>query len=236
MKMAMSNEAKTGLMVLVCVAALAGLLIKVGKFNLFQHGYTVKTRFHFTEGVKKSSPVRLSGVEIGEVKSIQLIYGDAETLAEVVLWLHDGVKLHLDSMTTVATLGLMGEKYIEIRPGTSASPYAKEGDLIPGKDPLRLEDLVEIGTKVAGDISQMAKDISRVATHADGVLQDNRPKLDSIFDNLDETSENFRDFSQDIKYHPWKILFHGRETSKEQMDKDRAEHLAAKAKAKTAVL
>src|SRR6185295_10475730 len=127
MKMAMSNEAKTGLMVLVCGAILAGLLFKVGNFTFFQHGYTVKTRFHYTEGIKKSSPVRLSGVDVGEVKSIHLLYGE-ETLAEVGLWLKDGVKLNTDAKATVATLGLMGEKYVEIKPGTSASPVAKEGD------------------------------------------------------------------------------------------------------------
>ena len=233
MKMAMSNEAKTGLMVVVCVAVLAGLLIRVGNFTFFQHGYTVKTRFHFTEGIKKSSPVRLSGVEVGDIKSIQLLYGD-ETLAEVVMWLRDGVKLHMDSQASVATLGLMGEKYIEIRPGTAASPLAKEGDMISGKDPVRMEDLIEIGTKVAGDVSQTMKDISKLATDLDGAVQGNRSKLDNIFENLDETSENFREFSQDIKYHPWKVLAHGKEKSKEEIEKDREARRASKNKAKAA--
>ena len=229
MKKSMTNEAKTGLLVLVCVAALAVLLLKVGNFNFFQKGYTVTSRFHFTSGVKKHAPVRLSGVDVGQVKDIQMIYGD-ETLIELILWIEEGVKIRLDSKAYVTTLGLMGEKYIEIKTGTPAAEYAKEGGLIPSEDPVRLEDLIQVGTKVAGDISKVANDISKVAVHVDEAIVGNRPKIDSIFDNFDETSENFRDFSQDIKFHPWKVLMKGKERSKEEMNKERAERLAAHAK------
>jgi phospholipid/cholesterol/gamma-HCH transport system substrate-binding protein len=220
MSLKISNEAKTGLFVIVCLAALAGLLIKVGNFNFFKHGYVVKSHFHFTGGVKKNAPVRLSGVDVGEVKGIRVLYGD-DTLVEVDLWLEEGTQIRLDSRAYVTTLGLMGEKYIEIKPGTPAVPYAKEGDLIVGDDPVRLEELIEMGTKVANDISAMAKDISKVTNHVDDAIQSNRPKIDSIFDNLEETSENFNDFSQDIKHHPWKILIKGKEKTKDEMDKER---------------
>ncbi len=225
MKIRMTNEAKTGIIVLVSAALLGVLVLKVGNFTLFQKGYTVKSRFHFTAGVKRYAPVRLSGVDVGEVKDIRLIYGD-ETLIELDLWLQDGVKVRLDSKATVTTLGLMGEKYIEVLAGTKDAIYAKDGDLIPGEDPVRLEDLIEVATTVAEDISQMAKDISHLSKRIDETVADNRPKIDVIFDNLEETSENFKDFSQDIKYHPWKILAKGKEKSKEEMEKDRQKQLA----------
>jgi phospholipid/cholesterol/gamma-HCH transport system substrate-binding protein len=194
----------------------------------------IKSHFHFTGGVKKNSPVRLSGVDVGEVKDIRVIYGD-DTVVEVDLWLEDGTKVRRDSRAYVTTLGMMGEKYIEIKAGTSAAEYATAGDLIPGDDPVRLEELIEIGTKVATDIGQMAKDISKVANHVDDAIQGNRSKLDNIFDNLEETSENFNDFSQDVKFHPWKVLAHGKETSKEEMARDRAEKRAARQARRAAV-
>lgn len=222
MKVRMTNEAKTGIFVLLCVAALGALLLKVGNFKLFQEGYTVKSRFHYTAGVKKHAPVRLSGVDVGEVKDIHLIYGD-ETLIELDLWLEDGVKLRADSKAYVTTLGLMGEKYIEVKAGTAAAEYVKAGELIPGEDPIRLEELIEMATKVAGDIGKMAKDISRLANRIDETVADNRPRIDHIFENLEETSQNFKEFSEDIKYHPWKILMKGKEKSKEEIAKDKAE-------------
>lgn len=225
MKLKVTNEAKTGILVLVCLAALGALVLKVGNFSLFQHGYIVKCQLHYSAGVKKHAPVRLSGVDVGEVRDIRILYGD-QTIVELILWLNEDVKLRLDSKAYVTTLGLMGEKYIEIRAGTPAAQYAKSGDQIPGQDPVRLEELIETATKVANDIGQMAKDISKVASHVDTAIQDNKPKLDHIFNNLEDTSENFKDFSQDIKFHPWKVLAKGREKTREEMDKESAKEKA----------
>lgn len=227
--MKISNETKTGVFVLICIVALAGMLIKVGNFSFFKKGFTLKTRFHFSGGIKKSAPVCLSGVNVGEVRNIRLIYDEGDTVAEAVLWLEEGTQVRKDSVANVATLGLMGEKYVEIRSGSSKE-IAVAGDLIQSEDPVRLEDLIDIGKKVAGDIGQTARDISRVVNHVDEALQDNRPKLDSIFDNLEETSENFNDFSQDVKYHPWKVLAKGKEVPREQMLKDRETKRLQKAK------
>ncbi len=225
MSMKMSNEVKTGLFVLLCLAALGGLLLKVGNFNLFKKGYIIKSQFHFTGGVKKNSPVRLSGFDVGEVKGIRMLYGD-DTKVEIDLWVAEGTQVPLDSHAYVTTLGLMGEKYIEIKSGSPAAGLAKPGDVIPGDDPVRLEDLIKIGTKVATDVGQMAQDISKVANSVDDAIKRNRSKLDSIFDNLEETSENFNDFSQNLKFHPWKVLAKGKEASKEEMARERAARLA----------
>ncbi len=230
MKMRMTNEAKTGMIVLVSAVALGALLIKVGNFTLLQKGYTVRSQFHFTSGVKKHAPVRLSGVDVGEVKDIRLHYG-ADTSIELLLWFKEGVKIRLDSKAYVTTLGMMGEKYIEIKAGTAASEYAKEGDLIPSEDPIRLEDLMALGTKLAEDVDKTAKDISRLANRLDETVADNRTKIDKLFENLEETSDNFREFSEDIKWHPWKILMKGKEKSKEEMAKERAKKLTPQKKA-----
>lgn len=229
MKMRMTNEAKTGLIVLVSIALLGTLIMRVGNFTFFKKGYTVRSEFHFTAGVKKHAPVRLSGVDVGEVRDIRLHYGD-DTLIEMVFWLNEGVKIRLDSKAYVTTLGLMGEKYVEIKAGTAAAAYAKEGDLIPCEDPVRLEDLMAMGMKLAEDVGKTAKDVSRLVNRLDETVADNRPKLDRIFDNLEETSVNFRDFSEDIKWHPWKVLAKGKEKSKEEIAKEKAKKLAVKNK------
>ena len=227
--MKLSNEFKTGIFVLVCLAALLGLLVKVGNFTLFKKGILVHTRFHFTGGVKVNAPVRLSGVDVGEVRAIRLMNDASETFAEVDLWLEEGVKVRKDSKATVSTLGMMGEKYVELRVGTSPE-FASANDMLAGEDPVRLEDLIEIGKKVAGDVGVMANNISKVANHVDDAIQGNRSKLDNIFSNFEETSENFNDFSQDVKYHPWKVLAKGKETPKAEMAREREARRAEKAR------
>ncbi|OGW82925.1 MAG: hypothetical protein A3C47_06470 [Omnitrophica bacterium RIFCSPHIGHO2_02_FULL_51_18] len=229
MNIKISNEAKTGVLVLVALLTLGALLLKVGNFGLFKKGYVIKSQFHYTAGVKKNAPVRLSGVDVGEVRELVLHYGD-EMLIETVFWIDEGVKIRKDSKAYVTTLGLMGEKYVEIKAGTSSAEYAKPGDEILSQDPVRLEELIEMATQVAGDIGKMAKDISKVANNVNGVIDENKPKLNDIFENLEYTSENFRDFSEDLKWHPWKVLAKGQNRPKEEILKARAEQEAARAK------
>ena len=215
MKNGLSNETKTGALVLAGILLLTGLVLKVGNFKFFQEGYLLRTRFHFSAGVKKHAPVRLSGVDVGEVKDIRIIYGD-ETLVELDLWFEEGVKVRKDSKANVSTLGMMGEKYIEIRVGTPQAEYALPNELIEGVEPVRLEDLLEMGTKVAEDIGQTARDVSQLTRHVDETILENKPRIGRIFGNLEETSVNFKEFSEDIKWHPWKILMKGKERKKEE--------------------
>ncbi len=227
--MKISNEIKTGIFVVVCLTAFGAMALKVGNFTWGKKGYTLKTQFHYTGGVKAHAPVCLSGVEVGEVKGIRLLYGD-ETIVELDLWIRDGVKIRQDSETMSSTFGLMGEKYIEIKAGTPSSEYAKDGDLLKGNEPFRMEELVDIGKKVAADISKTTTDIGSVAKHVDEILVENRPKINGMMGNFEETSENFREFSDDVKYHPWKVLMKGKEVPKEERERARSTRLEAKAK------
>lgn len=226
-KSMVSNELKTGLLVLAAIGFLGFMLMKVGNFSFLQHGSLIKTQFKFSGGVKKNAPVRLCGVDVGTVKDIRILNGE---VVEIDMSVEPGTLVHKDALATVATLGLMGEKYIEIRQGTKAAGDAAPGDIIPSEEPLRLEDLIKMATQIGQDIGQMAKDVSKVANSVDNTIKDNRSKIDRIFDNLDETSENFREFSDDLKWHPWKVLAKGKEVPKPERDKARADRLAARAK------
>lgn len=226
--MKISNEAKTGIFVVVCVAAFIVMAMKVGNFSFTKKGYTLTTSFSFTGGVKKHAPVCLSGVEVGEVSDIRLVYDDA-TRVEVVLWLKDGVKVRKDSKALSTTLGLMGEKYIEIKSGTSPE-FAQNGDSIQGQDPFQMEELIDIGKKVANDISTTTQKFGTVADNVNDILGDNKPKINNMMDDFGETAENFREFSDDVKYHPWKVLMKGREVPKPEREKARAERLIKKAR------
>lgn len=228
MKMRISNEVKTGAMVLICIVALTVLLFKVGNWSIMTKGYTVKTQLKFSGGVKKNAPVRLSGVEVGVIKDIRLLDAD-ETSVEIDMYLNGGVQIRKDSIATIAMLGMMGEKYVEIRSGAEKE-MVTDGGSIASEEPFRLEDLVKTATKIAEDIGKMARDISKVANDVDRVIVDNRPKLDRIVDNLDETAENFREFSDDVKWHPWKVLAKGSEKPRPEREKERAKRLADRAK------
>lgn len=234
--MKISNETKTGVFVLMCLVALGALLMRVGNESWFAKGYLLRARFHFVEGVKVNSPVRYCGVDVGEVRAIRILDAD-ETWVELDLRILEPHKVRSDSKALVSQLGLMGEKYVEIRAGSPGAPYAKEGDLLPTQDPVRLDDIVEIGKKVAGDISNVSQKVGTasekigdaavhfgdLSKNLNVTITENKPKIGNIFDNLEQTSDNFVDFSQDLKFHPWKVLARGKELTKSEMTREKVE-------------
>ena len=107
MKIRMTNEVKTGVLVLISLVALLVVVLKVGNFTLLKKGYTVRCHLHYAAGVKRHAPVRWAGFDVGEVREIRAIYGK-EPMIEMVLWIYDDVKIRKDALAHVATLGLMG--------------------------------------------------------------------------------------------------------------------------------
>lgn len=244
-----SNEIKTGIVILGCLLVLGGIFLMTGDIGVKPKGYTVMTRFTSAAGIKKFAPVRLAGVEVGEVRNVRLVYDEAGTAVEATLWVEDGVKLRGDSQALMSSLGLMGEKYVEIRPGVNGEIVAPGGK-IDSRDPVNFDELMEKASIAMDEATATMKDFRSLAVHADellveakpkvmgvltsldGILSVNRPKLDSILSNLEVTSEYFKEFSEDVKHHPWKVLAKGKEMTPEELAKARAEREFNKEKMK----
>ena len=247
--MKLSNELKTGIAVLGSVLILTGIFLKTGDIGVKPKGYTVKTRFQSAAGIKKFAPVRLAGVEVGEVRDVKLKYEDETTVVEAVIWVESQVKLRKDAEAMMSSLGLMGEKYVEIRPGVSPE-FVEPGGTILARDPVNFDELMEKASKAMDEATVTMKEFRTLAVNAnsllveakpkvmgiltnlDGILSVNRPKLDSIMSNLEVTSEYFAEFSEDVKYHPWKVLAKGKEMTPEEMAKKRANREFEKARLK----
>jgi phospholipid/cholesterol/gamma-HCH transport system substrate-binding protein len=216
-----SNELKTGIVIVVAVALLAGILYRTGDLSFGKRGYTVKTRFETIQGLKKFAPVRLSGLEVGEIRRLDTVYEPERTLVEAELWVQEGTKLRADSLAVVSTLGLMGEKYVEIHAGASPE-FVKAGALIGSKETVSMDDVME-------NAQLTLTDFRRFINNLDGVVGENRGKVGRIVDNLEETTEYFKEFAEDVKYHPWKVLAKGKEKTPEEIAELRAERKARKA-------
>ena len=53
-------------------------------------------------------------------------------------------------------------------------------------------------------------EVKMLATNVNSVVSDNKTRIDGIASNLESTSVNFKEFSEDIKQHPWKLLMKGK--------------------------
>ena len=149
----MSKEIKVGILVVVSLALAVFLTFAVKDFSLFEKEYRVNIVFTFVKGLTIGAPVKLSGVNVGEVKEIEILeeIGKIRVGADI----KEGTILHRDSNALIVTAGLMGEQYIEISFGSSSEPALKDGDKIDGFDPIRIEEIAEKGNKIAGELESL---------------------------------------------------------------------------------
>ncbi len=128
-----------GLFVVLGILALGYLSIKLGRISsLTGAGYTVVADFPSVAGLKKGAGVEIAGVTVGRVESIQL----ADYQARVVIRMNDGVQLQEDSIASIKTKGLIGEKYVRISPGASDKIIKPGGRIRDVEAPVDLEELI----------------------------------------------------------------------------------------------
>ena len=122
-----NQELSVGLFVLAGLICLGYMTIKLGKMEFFGgDGYTLTARFASVAGLRTGASVEMSGVPVGRVSSIRL--DPATFFAQVDLRIDEGVVLTDDSIASVKTSGLIGDKYISLSAG-SGSPLADGGKL-----------------------------------------------------------------------------------------------------------
>jgi len=213
--MKVTNELKTGIVVVAAIGLGVFFWLKTATFNATP--YRLKTYFNFADGIKPDSIVKLSGIEVGRVEKIKFTYSP-ETKVELTLMLNKEAKVHEDALAYISTSGIVGDTYIGLTPGSADKPFAKEGAPLASEDPVetrkiwkKAESIAENLDKTLTDVRTLAQNFTGVAQNINGVLKDNRPRIDAIAANLEQTTVNFKDFSEDIKKHPWKLLSKGKE-------------------------
>ncbi len=128
-----------GVFVVVGILALGYLSIKLGRVSfLGGAGYVVTADFPSVGGLKPGSTVEIAGVEIGRVETIGL----ADYQARVTLRINTGVKLQEDSIASIKTKGLIGEKYLRISPGGSERIIPPNGKIREVEAPVDFEELL----------------------------------------------------------------------------------------------
>jgi len=121
-------ELFVGLFMVAGFLAFGYLALQLGEVSFLSAGktYTVNAEFDNISGVKKGAAVQIAGVVVGQVKRTWL--GEDE-LAHVALQINKEVKVPIDSMASVKSQGLIGDKYIQLSLGGDEKLF-KEGDVL----------------------------------------------------------------------------------------------------------
>lgn len=124
---------------LIGLACLAYLSIKLGKLEVIGgHIYEVEAVFDSVSGLKPGATVEVAGVEVGRVKAIRL-NDDQATLKMAI---RDGVKLYSDTIASVKTRGIIGEKFVALSPGGGGEPLKDGSRIRDTESGVDLEELV----------------------------------------------------------------------------------------------
>jgi len=121
-------EMWAGVFVLVGLVAVGYLTIKLGKMEfLGGNHYTLYAQFHSVTGLKTGAAVEIAGVAVGKVDTIA--YDEAKGAAVVRLKVTNGIQLSDDTIASIKTSGLSGDRYVSLSPGGS-SRVLKPGETI----------------------------------------------------------------------------------------------------------
>jgi phospholipid/cholesterol/gamma-HCH transport system substrate-binding protein len=146
-------EFLVGCFVLVGLAAVLYLAIQVGSAQLFaRDSYELQARFSSTSGVNPGSRVEIAGVRVGTVKDIVL---DQNFFSIVTFELPNQIELDDDTIVSVKTAGLIGDRFLDLSPGGSGFPLEPGDMIVDTEAALDIEGL--ISRFALGGIDEEAK-------------------------------------------------------------------------------
>ncbi|MFP4686696.1 MAG: outer membrane lipid asymmetry maintenance protein MlaD [bacterium] len=130
-----------GVFMIIGFGCLAYLSISFGEINIFgENRYQVKARFSNVSGLKKDTPVELLGIPVGYVNSIKL----DDFKPEVTMLIDYELELPEDTIASIRTQGLLGERYIHLSPGGLPMnlPRDGSGEIRETESPLIIEEVI----------------------------------------------------------------------------------------------
>ena len=205
-----SVEFKVGVFVFLGLIVLVWFVLLIGDFKLMKAGYRINVTFGFANGIKVGAPVRIAGVDKGEVKEIILDHdADNNPLITISAWIDGETKIPSDSRAWVNTLGLLGEKYLEIIPGRAYDRPLPEEGLLKGEDPTSVQEVTDLTKDIALQAKDTLASIEEVLGSLDVVLgdiQEGRGTVGKLFTD-DSLYTDIEEMFADLKLHPWKLLY-----------------------------
>jgi phospholipid/cholesterol/gamma-HCH transport system substrate-binding protein len=149
-------QLRIGALVLLGIVLFIGFVLSVGKRStLFEEHYSLRTSFSTTEGLTVGSPVRLAGVTVGNVTRIAFGHQLHDRRISVTLNLETRVqdRIREDSVASIGTIGLVGDKVLEITVGSFDRPVLQPGAQLASVDPLDYTQLLEKGNRILDNVT-----------------------------------------------------------------------------------
>ena len=186
-----STEMWVGIFVVVGIILLILMTLKIEKFQVGKRfGYPLNIYFDSAAGLAQNSQVRVAGVRVGDVEKVGLENGKAK----VTFRIPTHIILYKDAKAYLKSEGFLGEKYVEITPGTSGNPKVEPNGVIEqGAPPADLEEFLSSVQSIGEDIKGVVKPLGDVLKSVDP------KKVEGIITNIDKFSGQLTGLAKDSK-------------------------------------
>lgn len=161
------SQLKVGLTVLVASITLAVLIFLMsGTGGLLTRKITIKSYFDNAGGLREGAPVRLAGVDIGNVTRIRVVSEPDKKLTPVEVTMKVNTQyrenLRADSVTSLSTAGVLGETYIDIDSSQARGPEARSGAVLPTREHPDFNDVVRASQSTLQNLDALLKRVDRI--------------------------------------------------------------------------
>ncbi|MFZ2490935.1 MAG: MlaD family protein [Thermoanaerobaculia bacterium] len=209
----MSSAAKVGAVMLIALAVLGYFVLKIEDIDLGSRGgkREVKVLFENVAGLEPKSAVRIAGVRKGTVRDIRVL---PDGQAEVTLEVDNDVPLRANASAKVANMGLLGEKYVELDPGTSDAPVMADQAVVrlSGTQPASIDQVTDQVSAIADDVKAITASLRQVMGGQSGeqrmmdivenvrlITSDVRSLIVANRENVDATLGNAREITAQLR-------------------------------------
>ncbi len=197
----MTLETKVGAFVLGGLTLLATAIFLLGDVS-FEKRYTLYAQFSDVANLSKDAPVKLSGVEVGQVRTIELVDGGAR----VTMSVRKGVDIYNDAVFLIGSTGIIGSKYLQVDQGTRLKGVIPANSTVRGEDPVsieksltkalaKLENLLDSFTKegprgkLADNLTETIANVRDMTANLNDLIETTKPKLTKALNRSDDITE-----------------------------------------------
>ncbi len=161
------SQLKVGLTVLAASITLGILIFLMsGTGGVLTRKIELKSFFDNANGLRVGAPVRLAGVDIGNVTGIRVVQDRTRQLTPVEVTMKVITKyrfsMRKDSLTLLSTAGVLGETYIDIDSSQAKGPQAMDGDILPSREVPDFSDMVRAGQGTLQNMDALLKRLDRI--------------------------------------------------------------------------
>ena len=185
-----ATEIKVGIVVLIGIAILFYMSFRVDKYGILSgDGYELSISVDNAGGLDVKTPVHIAGVEVGKIKEITL----EGYKAKAILTIKSEIKVPTDSVVEIKTLGVLGDKIIEIMPGSS-DRFLASGETI--REVKKTPDFGEVFVSV----QEAAKNFGDTMGGLKELLgEEEKTNIKKSIENIEVTTRDFRDLLKENK-------------------------------------